>query len=117
MFYSLLAVVQGLAGVIHEWDVAVIDQNEARFCSSHGVHPKKNKVVIAVECKLYENNLGIKIGREFIGMTADLGKENRFLFSNSSGASLEKILVHHKRHRLMGIHRLTMIGKSKRLQS
>ncbi|PKF79534.1 hypothetical protein CW749_11125 [Vibrio sp. vnigr-6D03] len=95
--------VQGLAGVIHECDVAVIDQNEARFCRAHGVHPKKNKVVIAVECKLYENNLGIKIGREFIGMTADLGKENRFLFSNSSGASLEKILVHHKRHRLMGV--------------
>lgn len=95
--------VQGLAGVIHECDVAVVDQQEATFCRTHNVHPKKLKVAIAVECKLYKDNLGIKIGREFIGMTTDLGKANRFLFSNSSGPSLEKILVHHDRQRLMGV--------------
>lgn len=95
--------VQGLAGVIHECDVMVVEADEAYFCRGHKVHPKKNKVVIATECKLYENNLGIKIGREFIGMTADLGKEHRYLFSNSLGPSLEKILVHHKRSRLLGV--------------
>lgn len=95
--------VQGLARVVHECDVMVIEAEEAMFCRSHCVHPKKNKVLLATECKLYTDNLGIRFGREFIGMTADLGKDNRFLFSNSLGTSVEKILEHHNRKGLPNV--------------
>lgn len=94
---------EGLAGTIHECDVMVIESTEGQFCRTNRVHPKKRRTVITVECKFYSSNLGIRFGREFLGMTIDLGSENRFFLSNSDGSSLDRILAHHKRSHYLGL--------------
>lgn len=95
--------VEGLAGVVHECDVLVIDAGEGDFCRRNFVHPKKNHTVLTAECKFYSGNLGISLGREFLGTTIDLGKEDRFFLSNRDGKTLDRVLAHHKRQRYLGL--------------
>jgi len=91
--------VEGLSGVLHECDLAIITADEARFCRRNQVHPKRADVLLTAECKFYTGKLGIALGREFLGTTADLGREGRFLLSNSDGRSVDRVLAHHKRKR------------------
>lgn len=95
--------VEGLAGVLHECDLAVITADEARFCRRNQVHPKRADVLLTAECKFYTGKLGIALGREFLGITADLGREGRFMLSNSDGRSVDRVLAHHKRKRHFGL--------------
>lgn len=95
--------VEGLAGVVHECDVLVIDAGEGDFCRRNIVHPKKSHTVLTAECKFYSGNLGISLGREFLGTTVDLGKEDRFFLSNRDGKTLDRVLAHHKRQRYLGL--------------
>lgn len=95
--------VEGLAGVVHECDLAVITAAEAAFCRRNLVHPKKSDVLLTAECKFYTGRLGIALGREFLGTTADLGTEGRFMLSNSEGRSVDRVLAHHKRKRHFGL--------------
>jgi hypothetical protein len=95
--------VEGVAGVIHECDVLVIDAAEGQFCRRHSVHPKRTSILLSAECKFYTGNLGIQLGRQFLGITTDLGRENRFLISNSDGRSTDRVLAHHKRQRYLGL--------------
>lgn len=95
--------VEGLAGVVHECDVLVIGAGEGDFCRRNFVHPKKNHTVLTAECKFYSGNLGISLGREFLGTTIDLGKEDRFFLSNRDGKTLDRVLAHHKRQRYLGL--------------
>lgn len=106
------AYVEGLAGVVHECDVLVIDAGEGTFCRRNSVHPKKQHTVITAECKFYTGNLGISLGREFLGITADLGKEDRFFISNSDGKTLDRVLAHHKRQRYLGLTPLNADSES-----
>lgn len=95
--------VEGLAGVLHECDLAVIESAEAEFCRRNHVHPKRTAVLLTAECKFYTGKLGIALGREFLGTTADLGSEGRFMLSNSDGRSVDRVLAHHKRKRHFGL--------------
>jgi hypothetical protein len=103
--------VEGLAGVVHECDVLVIDAAEGIFCRRHRVHPKKSKMVLAAECKFYTGNLGIDLGRQFLGVTTDLGTTGRFFLSNSDGKSVDRVLAHHKRDRFFGLTPLDIDGE------
>jgi hypothetical protein len=95
--------IEGLAGVLHECDIAVIEAAEAQFCRRTLVHPKKVDVLLTAECKFYTGRLGIALGREFLGTTAELGSEGRFMLSNSEGRSVDRVLAHHKRKRHFGL--------------
>lgn len=95
--------VEGVAGVLHECDLAVIEAAEATFCRSNLVHPKRAAVLLTAECKFYTGKLGIALGREFLGTTIDLGTEGRFMLSNSDGRSVDRVLAHHKRRRHFGL--------------
>jgi hypothetical protein len=95
--------VEGLAGVVHECDVLVIDKSEGQFCRRNRVHPKKVSTVLTAECKLYAGTLGIALGRQFLGVTADLGSDGRFFLSNKGGRSVDRVLAHHKRQRFFGL--------------
>ncbi|WP_157256525.1 hypothetical protein [Pelomonas sp. Root1217] len=95
--------IEGLAGVLHECDLAVMEQAEGAFCRRNWVHPKKAAVLLTAECKFYTGKLGIALGREFLGTTADLGAEGRFMLSNSDGRSVDRVLAHHKRKRHFGL--------------
>jgi len=91
--------VEGVSGIAHECDVVVLVASEADFCRRNHVHPKKKRAVLSVECKFFSNPLGIALGRQFLGVTADLGKEGRYFVSNRDGISVSRILAHHKRQR------------------
>jgi hypothetical protein len=95
--------VEGLAGVVHECDVLVIDRAEGIFCRRTEVHPKKANTVLTAECKFHAGSLGIELGRQFLGVTADLGTEGRFFLSNRDGRSVDRVLAHHKRQRAFGL--------------
>jgi hypothetical protein len=104
--------VEGLAGVLHECDIAVIEAAEAEFCRRNWVHPKKADVLLTAECKFYTGKLGIALGREFLGTTADLGADGRFMLSNSDGRSVDRVLAHHKRKRHFGLTPLNSDSES-----
>jgi hypothetical protein len=91
--------VEGLAGVLHECDIAVIETSEAQFCRRSRVHPKKANVLLTTECKFYTGRLGISLSCEFLGTTAELGADGRFILSNSDGRSVDRVLAYHKRKR------------------
>lgn len=95
--------VEGLAGVLHECDVLVVDAPEGQFCRRNRVHPKKSSTVLTAECKFYAGKLGIDLGRQFLGFTTDLGTEGRFFLSNADGKSVDRVLAHHKRQRFFGL--------------
>jgi len=85
--------VLGKSKVLHECDIAVIFKNEADACRLHNYHPQSCKIVLAVECKFYTNNLDLDLARSFIGLDSDLSvKEGSYFVSNSSSDSVNKLL-------------------------
>ena len=89
--------------MVHECDVLVIDRSEGQFCRRTEVHPKKVSTVLTAECKFHVGSLRIHLGRQFLGVTADLGTEARFFLSNSDGKSVDRVFAHHKRQRAFGL--------------
>lgn len=85
--------VVGKSDVLHECDVAVIEQIEAEICRQRQVPPRSSKVLIAVECKFYSTPLQLHLARAFIGLTTDLSAEKPIFVSNNSSDSLEKLLT------------------------
>jgi hypothetical protein len=85
--------VVGKSGVLHECDVAVIEQAEAETCRQRQVPPRSNKVLIATECKFYSTPLQLNLARAFIGLTTDLSTAGAVFVTNSSSESLERLLT------------------------
>lgn len=99
--------VSGKAGVLHECDVAVIDQAEAITSRSQKVAPRSMKVPIAIECKFYSSALSLGLGRSFMGLSTDLSSKDTIFVTNSSSNSLEKLLDHHQRTRRTWEHNVS----------
>lgn len=89
--------VAGKSDVLHECDVAVIQQVEAETCRQRMVPPRSSKVLIAVECKFYTTPLQLHLARAFIGLTSDLSAQTSVFVTNSSSNTLEKLLTGRKR--------------------
>jgi hypothetical protein len=53
-------------------------------------------MVLAAECK-FCSALGIPLARGFIGLTSDLGNQDRFFVTNHEYLNLERLLTHHSR--------------------
>ncbi|MQX38595.1 hypothetical protein [Roseospira navarrensis] len=88
--------VSGKSGIPHECDIAVIDRDEAIACRQAEVHPRARKLLMSVECKLFSSNLGVSVGRGFLGLTRDIISENRFFVSNSTSERVKKLIAYHK---------------------
>jgi hypothetical protein len=84
--------VVGKSGVLHECDVAVIEQIEAETCRQKKVPPRHNKVLIAIECKFYSTPLQLNLARSFLGLTTDITKNQSIFVTNNSSISVEKLL-------------------------
>lgn len=89
--------VVGKSRVLHECDVAVIEQPEADTCRLQRVPPRSNKILFAVECKFYSTELKLIMGRAFIGLTTDLSAKKTFFVTNTSSDSIERLLTERKR--------------------
>jgi hypothetical protein len=84
--------VVGKSGVLHECDVAVIEQAEAETCRQRQVPPRSTKVLVAVECKFYSTPLQLYLARSFIGLASDLSTKDPIFVTNNRSNSLEKLL-------------------------
>lgn len=66
---------QGTSGALHEIDVSMCDQAHADAVRSTNGTPKAdgNKLLMAFECKFYDNTPGVSLGRTFVGLISDCG--------------------------------------------
>ena len=100
--------VAGKSQVRHECDVAVLFADEAEFCRQQKAHPRCTKVVLAAECKYYiDSDLGINLGRSFLGLIQDIQKKNRFFVSTKDGDSVKKLFARHDKRYELGMSPLT----------
>jgi hypothetical protein len=96
--------VAGRSQVPHECDVAVLYQSEAQTCRSSNVHPRSGKVVLTVECKYYLNsNIGINLGRSFLGLLHDIYAGDRFFVGTRGSPSVSKLLAKHDKDFELGL--------------
>ena len=87
--------VTGRSRVLHECDVAVLEQDEARLCRTNQVHPRASKVLIAAECKFYTSAIQLYLGRSFLGLTSDIYRKERYFITNGKSPSVMKLIAHH----------------------
>jgi hypothetical protein len=85
--------VAGSSNVPHEADIAVIEAGEAERARSERVEPRSNQLLIAIEAKYYADNLPLSLGREYVGLHADLGAKDRMLVSSSSAPRVMTLLA------------------------
>lgn len=89
--------IEGISKVLHECDVAVLYRDEAEVCRSNRVSPRSAKTLLSVECKFYSSDVPLGLARAFLGLTSDVGRDNRFYVVNTSSRSSEKLLAYHKK--------------------
>jgi len=88
--------VTGVSRVLHECDVAVIEQEEARLCRANQVHPRASKLFIAAECKFYTSAIQLHLGRGFLGLTSEIHRRERYFITNGASPNVTKLISHHQ---------------------
>lgn len=93
--------VSGVSKVLHECDVLLLEKSEAELCRNNNVSPQSSKAILAAECKYYSpRNFGIKLAREFLGLTSDFSSNCKYYFIyNTTSQSVEELLAHHENGR------------------
>lgn len=89
--------VEGKSGVLHEFDVSVIERAECIASRNSQLHPKHAKMLFGIECKFYTTALNLGLARSFVGLGADVTADRTYFVTNNSSSSLEKLLSARKR--------------------
>ncbi|MEL4473958.1 hypothetical protein [Shewanella algae] len=63
----------GTSNALHEVDVSLFDHDRADQIRLEGILPSTRNLRAAIECKFYDSNLGVTLGRTFVGLVSDLG--------------------------------------------
>jgi len=63
----------GTSNALHEVDVSLFDHDRADQIRFQRILPSTRNLRAAVECKFYDSNLGVTLGRTFVGLVSDLG--------------------------------------------
>jgi len=96
--------VAGRSRVPHECDVAVLHKSEADLCRSESVQPRSGKVVLTAECKYYINsNIGINLGRSFLGLLNDIYQGDRYFVATSDSPSVSMLFSKHNKEYELGL--------------
>lgn len=76
---------EGGSTAVHEVDVSVYDHDAADRLrqSAATAFAKTKKLIGAIECKFYDNDLGTSLGRTFVGLTDDCGSLRLKLFATN----------------------------------
>jgi hypothetical protein len=83
----------GKSKVLHECDVAILEQSVAERCRKRLVSPRSSNVLMAVECKFYSTPLGLHLARSFLGLLSDISAKNAIFVSNNSSDSIQQLLT------------------------
>jgi hypothetical protein len=62
---------RGSSDVLHEFDISVLPAGDASESRKTNKPPGPGKASAIFECKFYDKNLGIELGREFVGLRSD----------------------------------------------
>jgi hypothetical protein len=91
----------GASGVLHEFDISIIDANAAATARANFRNPSSGKARIVFECKYYAHTLDIALGREFAGLLTDFSNaKSARLVTNSTSRSIRTFLTERVRYRL-----------------
>ena len=63
----------GTSNALHEVDISMFDHERADQIRLDGILPNTRNLRAAIECKFYDSNLGVTLGRTFVGLVSDLG--------------------------------------------
>jgi hypothetical protein len=85
------------SGVSHEGDIVVIEANEAARARVRHDDPRFSEAAVVIEAKFYGANVYLRTGREFLGLSTDIGKDKPILVSSSPGPSVHQLLSHRSR--------------------
>ena len=89
--------VSGRSRLYHEADVAVLSRAVARTCRADHTDPPHNEAVLFLECKYYAADPGVGLGREFLGLSAECGREQCVFVTNQRAPRLQKLFEEHGR--------------------
>lgn len=93
----------GSSDVLHEFDVSIINAADADRCRQNSESPTSGKPKAIFECKFYSSNLGISLGREFVGLLADFTNVPvARLVTNSDSPSVREYLRKKNRPKFNG---------------
>jgi hypothetical protein len=99
--------ISGRSKLYHEADVAVLSRAVARTCRVDRTDPPASEAVLLLECKYYSSDPGISLGRQFLGLSAECGKEECVFVTNQAALRLQKLFEEHGRewgHRVLPSH-------------
>jgi hypothetical protein len=85
------------SGVSHEADIAVIEAGEAARARVRRDDPRSSLAAIIIEAKFYAANVRLRTGREFLGLSTDIGSGKPIFVSSSPGPSVHQLLSHRRR--------------------
>lgn len=82
----------GTSGMTHELDVCILRADEAAKCRRLPDDPRAAALIAGWECKFYAGTLHKGLGRAFVGLLDDIGKNARItaMCSNSSHPQLRQ---------------------------
>jgi len=89
--------ISGRSRLYHEADVAVLSRAVARTCRADRVDPPQSEAVLLLECKYYASDPGVGLGREFLGLSAECGKDQCVFVTNRGAPRLQKLFETHDR--------------------
>ncbi|MGN9764405.1 hypothetical protein ACTMS2_04455 [Micromonospora sp. SD12] len=76
----------GRSKVAHEADVIVLPQSNADRCRQLGIDPPSSSAILTVEGKYYTTPVSLGMGRQFLGLAADLSKKCIFAATVTSSS-------------------------------
>ncbi|MBR9910405.1 MAG: hypothetical protein GYB33_08660 [Gammaproteobacteria bacterium] len=77
----------GTSTALHEVDVSLFDHDRADQIRLEGILPSTRNLRAAIECKFYDSNLGVTLGRTFVGLVSDLGGLKIKIFASNGRSS------------------------------
>jgi hypothetical protein len=93
----------GRSTLYHEADVVVLSRAVARTCRVERTDPFASDSILILECKFYSSDPGVSLGREFLGLSAECGKEGTLFVTNRPAPRLQKMFQVHDREWGQGI--------------
>jgi len=92
---------RGSSGVLHEFDISILPGSDADDSRTHQRPPGPGKPCAIFECKFYGKNLGIELGREFVGLRSDFTTVPMArLVTNSASDSISLFLKKNSRPKM-----------------